>query len=206
LDGGNGGGGGGAILIASSGRIRIDGSIHANGGAGHPGGGAGVGGHGSGGAIRLAANRIEGSGTLSAHNGAGSSTEGLGRIRTEAFAVSLTSVPSPANLSAAPIGVSLQNPATIRIVRVAGEDVPQPPSGSTITPDVVFTQSGPVQIDMETTNIPAGTQLRVRVTKGSQVMEIMSDPVAANGTTRAALEVPAGVGTIQAFADFMVDQ
>jgi hypothetical protein len=201
-DGGNGGGGGGAILIASSGTIRVDGSIHANGGAGRLV--STRGGHGSGGGIRLAANRIEGNGTLSARNGELHATQGLGRIRTEAFVVGLTTTPSPANLSAVPIGVSFQNPATIRIVRVAGEDVPQPPSGSTITPDVVFTQSGFVQIDIETTNIPAGTQLRVRVTKGSQVMEVTSDPVAANGTTRAAVEVPAGVGTIQAFADFMV--
>jgi hypothetical protein len=161
------------------------------------------GGAGSGGSIRLVANRIEGSGALTARNGNNSATEGLGRIRTEAFVVGLTTPTNPTNVSAPPLGVSLPNPRQIRIVSVAGQAVPQPPGGSTIAPDVVFNQAGFVAINLATTNIPMGTVIRVRVTTGGRVLTADSTPTNAAGNAVASLEVPAGVGTIQAFADYV---
>lgn len=202
--GGNGGGGGGAILLASSGTIRIDGTIHANGGAGADvSGGASDGGAGSGGTIRLVANKIEGSGTLTAKNGANHASNGLGRIRTEAFVVNFAgSTPSAA--IAPPLGLSLGAQESVSIVSVAGQGVRMPPHGDTSDADVIFTESGPVTIGLRTTGIPAGTQLRVRVTtSGGQVLSATSTPTDNIGNASATMTVPAGVGTIQASADYL---
>ena len=75
--GAGGGGGGGAILIASSTRIQVDGTIRALGG----GGGNACGG--SGGAIRLVSPLVTGSGALRTTGGYGYSLGGVGRIRID---------------------------------------------------------------------------------------------------------------------------
>src|SRR6266540_825432 len=65
--GGSGGGGGGAIVIASSSKISVTGSITANGGAGgNPNSGGNCTSGGSGGAIRLVAPEVSGTGSLQA--------------------------------------------------------------------------------------------------------------------------------------------
>jgi len=73
-----GGGGGGAILIASSTRIGITGTIAAVGG-----GQSGSNGHGSGGAIRLLAPVVSGTGTLNVSGGTWVAAAGHGRIRID---------------------------------------------------------------------------------------------------------------------------
>jgi hypothetical protein len=195
-NGASGGGGGGAILIASSGTIRVNGAIHADGGAPT----AGSAGHGSGGGIRLVANRIEGGGTLRAHGRTAS--DGAGRIRTEAFFLQLTSVPQPVNSAAPPSALALGDTGDIRITNVAGLPVAQPPSGSLNTPDVVFSQAGEITVAMATTNVPPGTVLTVRITAAGEVITAQSTPTDAGGNATAQATVPAGLGTIQAFAEF----
>lgn len=194
-NGGGGGAGGGAILIASSGNINIAGTINCRGGNGRWSGHS-QGGNGSGGSIRLVANRIQGAGTLDA--------EPLGRIRTEAFFVQLSGTVRPLNTSAPPIAVAIDNLGTVRIVNVAGQVVPANPGGNTNSPDVIFVNSGPIQIALATTNVPQGTVITVRITSSGEVITVQSTPVAADGSATATATVPAGVGTIQAFADYTV--
>jgi hypothetical protein len=195
-DGGNGGGGGGAILIASSGNLRMDGNIHANGGA-YSWGGASYGGYGSGGAIRLVANRIEGNGQLRATGG------GAGRIRTEGFYVSLRDS-QPINASSPPVPIDLAaiNGRKIVITSVAGQNVSDPPSGSTASPDVIFSQAGEITISISTTGIPTGTTLKVRITVAGAVQLVDSTPTDASGNATATVTVPGGIGTVQAYASF----
>ena len=205
-DGSNGGGGGGAIVIASSGGIRIDGTVHANGGTG-----ASVcndffciyEGTGSGGAIRLVANRIEGSGTISAT--ASSPIGGSpGVIRTEAFVFALTNLTNPIAQQDAPHSLNFASPGSIRITSIAGWAVPVPPGGNTASPDVIFSQAGPITVSLTTTNIPQGTRLTVRVVTVGQVISVLSNLVDSAGNASATLTVPAGFGTIQAFAEYTV--
>jgi len=201
-NGGNGGGGGGGILIASSNTIQLNGQIHANGGQGYTNFPA-DGGGGSGGAIRLVANRIEGNGRLEATGGFPGG--GDGRIRLEAFVLETSSLTfNVPPTSGPPLTTGLSaNPALIRITNVAGQAVPASPSGNTSTPDVTFTAAGNVTIALATTNIPQGTVVTARVTAAGQEVNVQSTPIDAAGNATATATVPAGVGTIQAFASFI---
>jgi hypothetical protein len=78
-----------------------------------------------------------------------------------------------------------------------------PPDGNTNTPDVVFTAAGNITISLATTNIPVGTPLTVRITAAGQVISAQSTPTDASGNATATITVPAGVGTIQAFATYV---
>jgi hypothetical protein len=208
LDGVNGGGGGGAILVASSTTIRVNGSIHSRGGAAAPsvcydcgmicclsGGG------GSGGAIRLVANQIEGSGSIAAVGGGAGG--GSGRIKTEAFVFGLTNLTNPVATEDRPVPISLTNRGSIRITSIAGQVVVSP-GGSTASPDVIFSQAGQITVNLATTNIPQGTRLTVRVATDGQAITALSNPVDSAGNASATLTVPAGFGTIQAYAEYTV--
>jgi hypothetical protein len=180
----------------------MSGSIHAGGGATNSCA-AGCGGGGSGGAIRLVANRIEGSGSLSATGGAFS--EGVGRIRLEAFFVQSSLSTNPLHTTAPPLttGLDLATSGLIRITSIAGQVVPNPPSGDTSTPDVTFNAAGNITVNLTTTNIPPGTPLTVRITAAGQVITAQSTPTDAAGNATATVTVPGGVGTIQAFATYV---
>jgi hypothetical protein len=55
------------------------------------------------------------------------------------------------------------------------------------------------------TNIPQGTRLTVRVaTCDGQVISVLSNLVDSAGNASATLTVPAGFGTIQAYAEYTV--
>jgi hypothetical protein len=208
IDGANGGGGGGATLVASSTTIRVSGSIHSRGGAAGPsvcydcgmvcclsGGG------GSGGAIRLVANRIEGSGSIAAVGGSGA---GPGRIKTEAFDFQLfTNLTNPIATEDRPVPLSFTNPGSIRITSIAGQVVPVPPGGNTASPDVIFSEPGQITVNLATTNIPQNTKLTVRVATDGQVIK-QDTRTDASGNASATLTVPAGFGTIQAYAEYPV--
>lgn len=216
VDGANAGGGGGAILIASSTTITIDGSLHANGGTGWCldltcsiwaittvcGGG------GSGGGIRLAANRIEGSGSITAlgwgGGGGGAGSSDAGRIRIQAFILNLTNPTNPVATEDAPLPFTLCNPGSIHVASVAGQVVPVLPGGDTSNPDVIFTQAGPITVNLATTGIPQGTTLTVRVASDGDAILADSTPTDASGNASATLTVPAGFGTIQAYAEYTV--
>jgi hypothetical protein len=155
--------------------------------------------------MRLAANRIEGFGTFSAISPGVTIGTGLGRIRLEAFFVQSNLNTNPLHTTAPPLttGLGLATSGLIRIINVAGQVVPTPPSGNTNTPDVIFSTAGNIIVSLATTNIPLGTPLTVRVTAAGQVITVQSTPTDAAGNATATVTVPGGVGTIQAFATYV---
>jgi hypothetical protein len=198
-DGGNGAGGGGAIMIASSRDIFLNGSIHTNGGD-QEWSFASYGGRGSGGAILLRAGRILGNGILEAFGGTTSFPNG--RIRTEAYVIVL----GGAQLPPAVVGLPAPNGelnivGTLVITSVDGANVSQPPGGHLQTPDVVFSEAGPVNVVVNATGIPDGTPVTLRVATADSV--IQAGPVnLAGGSASFNVTVPKGLGTLQALAEF----
>jgi len=205
--GGNGGGGGGAIRIDASGDITVNGGINADGGRNDHTGADG--GDGSGGSIFLVADRVLGSGSLWARGGRGNNvSEVYGRIRIEAFYRPLAVNASPAPSATAPVEsvIGGTDPALV-ILSVDGAGVVDPPSGNPNTPDVVFAESGEVNILVQGIDLPEGTEVTLRITGTGTIIELpgTGDPaVTLNSSLQATFTttVPAGVGTIQAFASF----
>lgn len=198
-DGGNGGGGGGAILIASSRDITLNGVIRANGGD-RQWSGASQGGRGSGGAILLRADRVLGPGSLEAYGG--STGNPNGRIRVEAYVRSLTGGQNPTAVVGLPAASGeLNQVGALSIVSVKGVNVAQPPTGNLNTPDVVFSEAGPVNVVVSGTGIPNGTPVTLRVTTANSI--ITAGPVnLQGGTATIPVTVPAGLGTLQATAQY----
>jgi hypothetical protein len=185
------GAGGGAILVASSTEIHFSpgSQILARGGAGanYYGGG------GSGGGIRLVSNLISGTAELRASKGIGSAfstnTGGNGAdgpISVEAFDLDeLTITGSPAWNYATPRPVFVPpNAPALRVVRVNGMDVPSDPMAGVLTTDVEIDEAIESILDIEATNIPAGTAVTVfvipangtRFTIPAQVVPSLEDP------------------------------
>ncbi|MCC6642815.1 MAG: hypothetical protein IT386_16765, partial [Deltaproteobacteria bacterium] len=174
--GGGGGGGGGALLIAANGSVTVNGTVSANGGGSGDRAGASCssnGAGGSGGAIRILASSLTGSGSIEAAGGAGGASYsdvsdrgnagGAGRIRLEAitntFAVNGT---NPVAVRA-PAPGPLVNPITptVTITGVDGKATPASPVGHRGQIDLLVDSPGPVQIDLATTDVPAGTAIEV---------------------------------------------
>jgi len=194
----NGGGGGGAILISSSRDITVDGSIYAREGSGS----VSRGGDGSGGAIRLVADRVLGSGTVDADNG---------RIRMEGYIRTLASQAQASGESfTAPTPTLMIGGGTpaLTITNVAGTGVAQPPTGNLSNPDVVFSETGDVTITVTAQNVPNGTPIKLRITSNEAVINLPEngDPnvTLSGGTAIFTKTIPAGHGTIQAFAEFTI--
>lgn len=206
-NGGNGGGGGGAIQIDSSRDITVNGIINADGGRYEHTGGS-YGGVGSGGGILLRADRVLGSGSLWARGGRSQSGEVGGRIRVEAFYRPLAVNASPAPSATAPVeSLVTGDTPTLMVVSVDGVGVVDPPSGNPNTPDVVFAEAGTVSVVVQGTNIPEGTAVTLRITGSGTIIELPESGDAAvtldgSGMATFTATVPAGVGTIQAFATF----
>jgi hypothetical protein len=211
----NGGGGGGAILVSSSRDIYVNGTIRANGGAAQLFTGTSMtSGNGAGGGIKLVCDRLLGSGTIHARGGSGVSTGNLGGyVRLESYLrpFDIAGTVSAGNRSnAAPVpGVNYSAVPSLVISQVKGTSVVQPPTGSFQTPDVVFTEAGPVTITVTATSIPDGTTVTARVVTASSTINLpagVDPPVTlAGGTANFTATVPAGHGTIQAFATFNVN-
>lgn len=179
-----GAGGGGAILIASSTRITVNGSVRANGGNpanNFAGTCSASGGPGSGGAIRLVAPEIAGGGSNSliqaipgAHS-AGCQPAGgnPGRIRLEASnMIGFTGLTNPTpSIVTAPGPVSpLGNPAlanvpTLAIASVGGSAVPGTPTASYSVPDITLAAgtANPIPVVVNATNTPVGSPTEIKV-------------------------------------------
>jgi hypothetical protein len=194
-NGGNGGGGGGAILIASSKDMFVNGYILANGG----GGGTPIGGGAAGGAILLRADRI----FLARTDSLQANSDG--RVRIEA--IERTGSIGGNVTSSVPVGTNVLNqPAGLSVVSIAGQNVPQPPGGRLNLPDVLFNQGGPVTVLVSGANIPDGTPVRLRVTTQGDVLTypLLGQTAVrmTNGLATFNVALPAGVGTVQALADY----
>ncbi len=169
---GDNGAGGGAILIAATGEIVLNtnGGISACGGrpAGYMGGG------GSGGGIRLLADTISGGGALRAYGGvcqgcpadARTANGGAGRIRIGAYDFSGLTDPGDPNWIAGPPGPIFppSDAPTLRATLVDTVSVPADPEAGIMTADLEISSSSVVTVEIEATNIPAGTTVNVIVT------------------------------------------
>jgi len=213
--GANGGGGGGAMLLASSRDIYVNGTIRANGGAAqNVGAFPATSGHGAGGGIKLVCDRLHGSGTIQARGGNNATTANIGGyVRLESylrpFDISGTVAAGNRSNAAPVMGVNYSAVPSLVISQVKGTNVVQPPTGSFQTPDVVFSEAGPVTITVTATNIPDGTTVTARVVTASSTINLPAgaDPpvTLAGGTANFTATVPAGHGTIQAFATFNIN-
>ncbi len=213
--GGTGGGGGGGLLIASSTKIAVTGTIDASGGAG--GGGFANcavlgGGGGSGGAIRLMATRLELSGSLKANGGTGGNASncvggsggGQGLIRVEAidFAVAQTATISPSPSSGFPGFVRLANLPRLRISSIGGISVPDNPLGVGPVDIQIPSGANPMSIVVTGSNIPDGTTVTVslkaperdEVTATASTSTLNNIPTASVNMT-----VPSGLSYFQAY-------
>ena len=219
--GGNGGAGGGAIVIKTSRDFYIPrgntslppGSIYVNGGNAHNGLGGSWGGAGSAGSIRIVADRVIGDGTLQAFGGHLASTRrgGDGWIRVESYFQPFGLVSQPAASVVSPVGtITFGDQPKLTVITVAGETVPQPPTASIETPDVIFANSAtPVSIIVQGTNVPVGTEITLTIETPSGPVNLpgVGDPpvtLAANGTAVFNTVLEDGHGTIRAFANYQV--
>jgi hypothetical protein len=218
--GSGGGGGGGALLIASSGTINIAGGIWSDGGGSGTSSGAGcgsTGGGGSGGAIRLVATTLTGNGTLSANyggvGGVGCSNVynggngSVGRIRLEAENFTRTAGSTPAHSFAAPGPVFISGMPALKITSVAGQAVPDAPTG---VGDVSLpsTTANPVNVTFATTGVPVGNTIKLTVTPASGSPTTATSPALSGDTSAAtasvAVALPTGPSTLLATVTYTV--
>ncbi len=212
LYGAGGGAGGGAILIASSDRIQVNGTIRANGGNGGliaSSGNAPGGGGGSSGSMRLIAPSVSVSGTLSANGGNGTSSNlpggagSVGRVRVEAFQAALTGSTGPLVLSTPDVVFLPSSRQPVRIVRVGDVLVPETPTGSLSNADVVLEADTPTTLDIAAHGVPPGTVVRVTVLFNStDTLTFHSTPLSgtlASSTATAVVTIPYG------FSQFLVE-
>jgi len=215
-EGAGGGGGAGAVLLAASGTITVSGSIIANGGWGGQGAGQDVGapgGGGSGGAIRLIATTVAGNGTLQAvggctnNNGNCYRQASSGRIRIEGNNITRTAASNPADTKDVPGPIFIPNSPSIRIATVAGQTVPATPTGNA---DVTLptTQTNPVTVTFESSNVPLGNTIRLTVTPAnadatSAVSTAISGTLAA-GTASVSVTLPQGPSVLQAQTTYTI--
>lgn len=225
--GSGGGGGGGAILIAASGTMTVTGSIDSTGGdagglAGTGAGGYGAGG--SGGAVRLMATSITGNGKLYAAGGClhynnsrrqycgitGSSNSrggAPGRIRLEAEAITFNGTSDPAYSKDVPGPVFLAEAPSLRIASVAGQAVPENPTGNadvTLPADT----TAAVEVSFQTRNVPVGNTVLLRVVpaygKPTEAITPAIAGTAAAGTASVSVVLPSGPSTLQATTTYTV--
>ena len=213
IPGAGGGGGGGALLIASSGAVRVTGSILAQGGSGGGYGGTtnclgwiagshgGIGGGGSGGIVRILAQSYQGGGTINVAGGlqgcpigdnwknGGNGSQGFVSVETpRAGTLSLNGLPS------------------LAVTQIGGQVVPPNPTGSG---DIALplTQANPVQIDVAARYIPPGTAIKVVLTPSysGDVVSVNATPLAGtleNSTASASINIPYGASTILVQASY----
>jgi len=180
--GGGGGAGGGAIRITSTTQITLTGSINASGGNGgfvtNPNGSC-PGGPGAGGSVNLIAPTISGNGSIyvtSGYNLSGNSSNatytyvsnGIVRFNVTNYGFtgtilggSFTNGVSSGDLFVGPLfnvpsNTVLAQP-TLTITQVNGVNVPQPPQGLYLNPDVQINANTPVTVSIAATNVPVGT-------------------------------------------------
>lgn len=227
--GSGGGGGGGALLLAASGTLSLasTGVIDATGG--DSGGVAGTnaggnGGGGSGGAVRLMATTISGNGNLYAAGGCTNNNNqrrqrcldltwfhelggSAGRIRLEGDAITYSGGSQPAYTADVPGPIFLANLPALRIASVAGSAVPATPTGNA---DVTLPANitNPVTVNFETTNVPTGNTVLLKVIPAYGLpVEALSPAIAgtaASGNTSVQISLPQGPSVLQAVTTYTV--
>ena len=162
-----GGAGGGSLLLASGGKITLNGAIVADGGDGS-GCASGESGGGSGGAVRLIAETVTGSGTASALGGSGCSNGGDGRIGIEATLVEgiATTPPYVTQLPGAQALIFDPNRPRLRVQKIDAVITPDDPRVALTWPsaDVRASGSSTGEVVVGAVNLSPGAQVYLRVT------------------------------------------
>jgi hypothetical protein len=180
-----GGAGGGGIMIASSTRIVVNGTINANGG--NPGAGSNrCAAGGSGGAIRLVSNAILGSGNLTAVGGGtgqcGVSSGGPGVIREESTSTFFTGSVSGTVAQSAPFRLLLPTAGSPSANVISINGISITPNPNTF-PDITINTSSPVPVVIQTQNIPANATLTLTILDENNVADtIVQAPPLTNCT------------------------
>ena len=134
----------------------------------------------------------------------------LENVRIEAFFRPLAPKSATVPSTSAPISTfQFDNEPSLRVISVSGQNVSENPSGSINSPDVVFTEPGEISVIVQGINVPAQTPIKLRVTTPESTINLPGaeqTPVllGADGFANFSLTVPAGLGTIQAFAEFNI--
>jgi len=147
--------------------------------------------------VLLRGDRISGAGSVDATPD--------GRVRFEAYYRTLAGSTQPTSVNSAPVSSADYNSVgTLAIKSVKGINVVQPATGNILTPDVIFTDAGNVNIVVEGTNVPDGTPVQLRIATNNGVQNVPPQNMA-GGTATFSVAVPKGIGTLQAFATFTVN-
>ena len=161
-----GGAGGGAILLAVSNVLSFDGYFYSDGGSPSSDSGGG-----SGGAIRIIATEITGNGRVQVYGG---STAGHGRARIETILPASVTVYPNNGISTVvtrwvegtpflPDDPRLPQWPEIRVVSVNGIALPEITTASFSLPDATVPDENPVEVIIQTMNIPTSASLNLRV-------------------------------------------
>ena len=176
--------------------------------------------------MRLIANTITGSGALSAAGGAGQYIQyatstgscalgtaargGDGRVRVEAYTITLTGTASPTVVATfVPGQVTIPSLPTLSIASVGGVAAPTFPTGAS---DVAlpFNITNPVEVVLSATGIPVGTVVKVTVTPYTgMVAGVTSSPLAgttSSSSATASITLGGGHSVVAAAATFTVTQ
>lgn len=218
--GGGGGGGGGALLLVANGTITVNGQIIGDGGPGgiQAGSLATAGSGGSGGAIRLLARTIAGGGSIFARGGVAGNggtvagNAGLdGRIRMEAIFNTFSASGTDPVAVRAPAPGPLVNPITptVRITGIDGAVTPPVDElvGYRNSVDMILDAPGSIQVDLATTDVPAGTDVAVTVKPKVGALPVTQNVTLASCTSGActaatSFDLAAGAYIVEARATF----
>ncbi len=180
--GGGGGAGGGALRIVSTSQISVTGIIDARGGnSGGVSNSSGTcnGGNGAGGAVNLIAPTIAGNGTIYVYSGSptpyGGNANGIIRFNVTNFSNQMTlqggSYTNGVSSGTFFIGPLYNVPANaslalplLKITQINGANVPYPPTGSYLNPDIQINANTAVTVSIAANNVPVGTVPTLRVT------------------------------------------
>ncbi|MDZ4281206.1 MAG: hypothetical protein U1C04_10590 [Hydrogenophaga sp.] len=130
-----------------------------------------------------------------------------GRVRLEAETTTYTGKTYPAYTTSTPGPVFLSNVPSLRIASVAGSAVPAIPTGNA---DVVLPAdvANPVTVNFETTNVPTGNTIVLKVVPASgNPIEVQSPAIAGTtsaGTTSVQVSLPGGPSVLQATTTYTV--
>lgn len=130
-----------------------------------------------------------------------------GRVRLEAETITYSGKTYPAYTTSTPSPVFLSNVPSLRIASVAGSAVPAIPTGNA---DVVLPAdvANPVTVNFETTNVPTGNTIVLKVVPASgNPIEVQSPAIAGTtsaGITSVQVTLPGGPSVLQATTTYTV--
>ena len=93
---------------------------------------------------------------------------------------------------------------------VDGVNVANPPTGSSVNPDVVFSDTGEVTVVVTGTNVPDGSPVRLRIVYSGTIVNLpgdgQPDVTMTGGSASFTATLPGGTGNIQAFVTLPATQ